>query len=156
LLEVLEVLVPRPWRVVGPTEAVLFRKIDKSTPTLLLDEIDNVFHGAKSKMPEAAGMRQVLNAGYRAGAVVPRCAGKNADKLIDFKVFCPKALGGIGSLPDTVNDRCIPIVLARRKPGEVVARFRFRDIQAEAQPIREALVVWAIEAMDLLRVAEPF
>src|SRR5262245_42192204 len=61
LLEVLEVLVPRPWRVVGPTEAVLFRKIDKSTPTLLLDEIDNVFHGTKSKMPEAAGLRQVLN-----------------------------------------------------------------------------------------------
>src|SRR5438094_829259 len=43
LLEVAELLVSRPWRVVRPTEAVLFRKIEKDCPTLLLDEVDAIF-----------------------------------------------------------------------------------------------------------------
>src|SRR4051794_29567662 len=35
LLDVMEVLVATPWRVVRPSEAVLFRKIAKDAPTLL-------------------------------------------------------------------------------------------------------------------------
>src|SRR5205823_10007715 len=43
VLEVLEPLVPRPWRVIDSSEAVLFRKIAKECPTLLLDETDAIF-----------------------------------------------------------------------------------------------------------------
>src|SRR4029077_2436390 len=35
LFDVLELVVARPWRVVMPSEAVLFRKIEATTPTLL-------------------------------------------------------------------------------------------------------------------------
>ena len=63
LLEVLEWLVPRPWHVIGPSEAVLFRMIAREVPTLLFDEVDTIFRGAKSRTPEAAGLRQVLKCG---------------------------------------------------------------------------------------------
>jgi hypothetical protein len=36
-LEVLELLVSRPWRGTAPTEAALFRYIEAKRPTLLLD-----------------------------------------------------------------------------------------------------------------------
>jgi hypothetical protein len=156
LLEVLEWLVPRPWHVIGPSEAVLFRKIDHEMPTLLFDEVDTIFRGPKSRTPEAAGLRQVLNAGYRRSAVVPRCSGKDKIELVDFRVFCAKALTGIGAaLPDTVVSRSIPIELARRTKAETVAKFKQRTIAAETSLVRRGLAVWARTAIGLLREVEP-
>jgi hypothetical protein len=156
LLEVLEWLVPRPWHVIGPSEAVLFRKIAQEVPTLLFDEVDTIFRGAKSRTPEAAGLRQVLNAGYRRSGVVPRCSGKDKIELVDFRVFCPKALTGIGAvLPPTVASRCIPIVLARRTKSEVVAKFKQRTIRTETLLLKRALTCWASTAVESLRGAEP-
>lgn len=156
LLEVLEWVVPRPWHVIGPSEAVLFRKIAQEVPTLLFDEVDTIFRGAKSRTPEAAGLRQVLNAGYRRSGVVPRCSGKDKIELVDFRVFCPKALSGIGAvLPGTVASRCIPIVLARRTKAEVVAKFKQRTIRAETALLKRALTRWASTAVEALRGAEP-
>jgi hypothetical protein len=43
LLELLELLIPRPWIAITPTEAVIFRTIDTEMPTLLLDEVDAIF-----------------------------------------------------------------------------------------------------------------
>src|SRR5262249_25468682 len=42
LLEVLHELVPRPWLAIQPSDAILFRKIHKTKPTLLLDETDTI------------------------------------------------------------------------------------------------------------------
>src|SRR5262245_42341098 len=43
-LEVLELLVARPWETVLPSEAVLYRKVHARRPTLLLDEVDTIFN----------------------------------------------------------------------------------------------------------------
>jgi hypothetical protein len=153
LLEVLKELVPQPWQTVQPSEAVLFRKIARDTPTLLLDEVDAIFKGPPTDRTE--GLRAVLNAGYRRGATVDRCAGKDRGTLVAFGVFCPKVLAGIGTLPDTIADRCIPIVLSRRKSSEPVAKFRLRDVAPQAERLREGLKTWAGAAVDTLREARP-
>jgi hypothetical protein len=57
----------------------------------------------------------------------------------ELEVFGPKAIAGIGKLPDTVADRAIPIRLKRRAPGEVVAQFRRRLADAEANAIEPVL-----------------
>ena len=44
LLDCLELLTPRAWRAILPTQAVLFRSIEQYKPTLLLDELDAVFN----------------------------------------------------------------------------------------------------------------
>lgn len=70
LLEVLEQLVPRPWRVVQPSEAVLFRKVSKDRPVLLLDEADAIFAGERRDHHEP--LRAVL---MPASAAASWCRG---------------------------------------------------------------------------------
>jgi hypothetical protein len=152
LLEVLGLLVPRPWHAVQPSAAVLFRKIARDTPTLLLDEVDAVFTGPPSDRTE--GLRALLNAGYRRSATVDRCADHGM-KLMAFPVFCAKALTGIGTLPDTVADRCIPIALLRRKKSEHVTKFKLREVKPHAAPLYGALAAWAAEAVPQLRISRP-
>ena len=64
LLEVLALIVARPWFTGRVTAAVLVRKLAKETPTLLLDESDAAFAAEKEY---AAALRGILNAGYRRG-----------------------------------------------------------------------------------------
>jgi hypothetical protein len=151
LLEVLEPLVPGAWRVVSLSEAVLFRKIATAGTTVLLDEVDAIF---RDRDDSTEGVRAVLNAGNRRGAVVARCVGKGHE-LRDFPVFCPKVLAGIGTLPDTVADRSIPVRLQRRTAAERVARLRLRVLATEAEPVRQRLATWAAGAMPVLRDAVP-
>lgn len=135
VLDVLELLVAKPWRAITPSEAVAFRKIQTDKPTLLLDEIDAIF--GKKTGPQHEGLRAILNAGHQQGTTVPRCVGEGRNiKVRDFKVYCPKALAGIGKLPDTVADRSIPIRLARRTRQEPVEKFRSREVKALAEPLK--------------------
>ena len=156
LLEVLHELVPRPWLAIQPSEAVLFRKIDKKTPTLLLDETDTIFaRNATTGGDRGEPVRAVLNAGYRRGATVDRVNLKRKDPLQAFRVFCAKAFAGIGTLPGTVADRSIPIELARRRKDEPVARFFVREARPRLHSVRDALVAWAADAVTVLRDARP-
>ena len=151
-LDVLEVLVARAWRVVLPSEPVLFRKLDRDQPTLLLDEADAIWNPRARGSAEA--IRAVLNAGHRAGATVPRCVGEGRRQdFHDFSVFGAKAIAGIGELPDTIADRSIPIRLERKAPNERVLRFRRREAVSQAVPIRDRLERWA--SVTDLREARP-
>ena len=134
LVDALAALVPKAWVVVDPTAAALFRKIDAEQPTLLIDEVDTLF--LKGAVGGRQALRAILNAGFHRGTTVAR-AGQ------DYRVFGPKVLSGIGSLPDTIRDRSIPIHLVRRRHDEVVEKFRERDVAARALPIREALTEFA-------------
>ncbi len=154
LLEVLELLVRAAWRVVQPSEAVLFRKIDAAHPTLLLDEVDAIFARGRDDVHEP--LRALLNAGNRRGVTIPRCVGDGTEiRLMDFQVFTPRVLAGIGAIPDTVADRSIPIRLQRRAPHETIDRFRFREASEDARPICEMLERWALAAGDQLERARP-
>lgn len=108
---------------------MLFREIDRDRPTLLLDEVDALFCNGKDDRKEP--LRALLNAGFERKATIPRCVGPTFT-VQHFKVFCAKAFAGIGSLPDTISDRCIPIRLVRKSRDETVERFRKRD--AERSP----------------------
>jgi Protein of unknown function (DUF3631) len=151
LLDVLELVVAKPWRTIMPSEAVLFRKIDAVGPTLLLDEIDAIFN---PKNGNTEPLRALLNAGNRRGTKVPRCVGPT-QALVDFDVFSAKVLAGIGALPDTIADRSIPIRLARKRPDESARRFRQREALEVAEPIHQALASWAQDAVDDLSAARP-
>jgi hypothetical protein len=67
-----------------------------------------------------------------------------------FECFGPKVLSGIGSLPDTIDDRAFPVRLKRKTSAEVVERFRDRDARALAEPIRDWLTWWSTEEIDSL------
>jgi hypothetical protein len=113
---------------ITPTAATIYRSLE-ATPgaTLLLDELDAVFRDHTDRYEE---VRAVINAGHRRGATVPRSVPgpKNTWSVKQFPVFGPKALAGIGKLPDTIADRSIPIRMVKRKRSEPVERFRERDV----------------------------
>lgn len=153
LLEVLEPIVARPWKTDRVSAAVLVRKIDAEQPTLLLDESDAALR-VTSEYSEA--LRGLLNSGYRRGGKSSLCVGLGANITYrDFSTFAPKAIAGIGQLPDTVADRSIHIVLRRRMASEPVARWREREGHAEAAPLADDLVRWSELALPALEDARP-
>jgi hypothetical protein len=153
LLEMCALLVARPWFTGRVTAAALMRKVDKEVPTLLLDETDAAFKGDKEYSEALRGM---LNEGYRRGGVATVCVkvGGEIDTK-DFSVFAPKALAGIGSLPDTIRDRSVPINMKRQKRGEQVERFRRREALTAVGTLRERLAEWSEEAIESLTDARP-
>jgi hypothetical protein len=152
-LEVSDLLVANPWFTGRVTAAVLIRKIDAERPTLLLDESDAAF-GADKEYAEA--LRGVLNTGHRRRGKASCCVGQGAAITFkDFSTFCPKAIAGIGNLPDTVAGRSIPIRLKRAARGEHVERFRRRDVEAEAARLRGRLEAWSAVTIEDLRTARP-
>lgn len=147
LLEVLQLLCRESDLFESPTPAVTFRLVDKGhedgrIPTILIDECDALFSGAKSD-PDAQDLRGLLNHGFRAGKVIPRCVGQN-HQIKRFNCYAPVALAGIRDcVPDTIKDRAVRVRMRKRAPDETVAGFRLRDSEEEAAPIREALEAWA-------------
>ncbi len=152
LLELTELLVPRPWLTITPSEATVYRHVDASMPTLLLDEFDAIFNPKSAERYE--GLRAIINAGHRQGATVPRCIG-NTNAVVHFRVYCAKVLAGIGVLPDTIADRSVPIRLQRKKRSEKITRFRRREVAALAEPIRDAIAAWASKHGDAIAEARP-
>jgi hypothetical protein len=153
LLEVLATLVADPWLTGRVSAAVLTRKIHAKHPTLLLDESDAAFGGEKEY---AEALRGVLNTGHRSGGSSSCCGRQGANiSFQDFSTFCPKAIAGIGKLPDTVADRAIPIRLKRAAPGEVVERFRLRDVGPGATTLREQVETWCLTIAEKLPEARP-
>jgi hypothetical protein len=151
LLEVLELVVSKALQTANISDAALFRVIQDSHPTLLVDEVDAIF-----KSREREELRGLLNAGYRRGAVAHRMGGRNNTELKTFDVFCPKAFAGIGDcLPDTLNDRAIPIRLQRRTRDERVDRFRLREVEPEGHELRDRVADWLEPQRDFLASYAP-
>jgi hypothetical protein len=153
LLECLQLLARgRPGIFIIPTASTIYRMLEADpAATLLLDELDAVFKDRSDRYEE---VRALVNAGHRRGATVPRTVGiKNRHEVHFFPVFGPKALAGIGKLPDTIADRSIPILMLKKKRSERVEKFRETRASRDAEPIVETLEA-AIEARPPAREAE--
>ena len=135
LLEVLGELVHHPLPVGGRvTSSALFRTIEMHAPTMLLDEADTFFGDDDE-------LRGVVNGSQRRNsAYVMRCVGDDHEPR-RFVTWCPKAIAGIGGLPDTVLDRSIVVKLARRPAGVSLSHWRDRDRTA-IEELRRKLARW--------------
>jgi hypothetical protein len=151
LQQLLSLLVYKPWYAARVTAAVLVRKTDREHATLLLDESDAAFNGNREY---AEALRGLLNSGYERNGTCSLCVPPNWEAK-NFSAFCPKAIAGIGKLPDTVEDRSIPIVLKRKLPNEYCDRFRRRKVVPAAEELREQVAMWAAQQLESLGTAEP-
>ena len=96
----------------GPS---LYSLIHDEHPTLLLDEIDNMFSstGFSRANPQ---LQAILNDGYTSeGTVRVMRSGRSAR----LSVFTPVLFCGIGSLPAAMNSRSIPLMMHKGIPSEV-------------------------------------
>lgn len=152
LLEVLSLLVPRAWLTGRTTAAVLPRKIEVVTPTLLLDESDTAFKGDKDY---ATALHGILNTGYKRSGKSTVCVGQGANiDFRDFSTYCPKAFAGIGQLPDTVRARSFAIRL-EKIADEQVDEFDEEAAEPAAAAVYDRLEAFALVGVDQLRGARP-
>jgi len=122
----------------------------EDVPTLLLDEVEALGNSKPSESAQA--VLAVLNAGHRKGATIPRCVPPDF-AVRNFPVYGPKAFAAIGTLPDTLADRCIHVTMQRKTPSQTVGRFLQGRAKADAEPISESLVEWAETCQEPVRRA---
>lgn len=150
-LELLLHLAHRAQMTGGITAGALYRRIDRLSPTMLLDELDTRLRGDAGEM-----LRGVLNNGFQRSGKITICVGdEHLDR--DFSAFCPKVLSGIGRVWDTVTSRSIPLRLARATKAQLalITKIRGDRIGEECLPLRRRLVRWADDNREVLRVADP-
>lgn len=131
----------------------LFRIIEAQRPTLFIDEVDAIFTGAANE-----DLRGMLNSGYKKnGSVLRTVPGKDGGEVKSFATFAPKLLAGIdnGAMPDTIADRCIRIVLKRKKAGQEVQRWMWRKVEGRVEALRADIEAWAEKNMEALLDIEP-
>ena len=156
-LEVLEYAARNTTLSSSMSASSLYRRMmgaDFARPTLLIDEVDALFNGAKNET-----LRGVLNSGYqRRGTVSITLPGKDDDSdVVDLPTFCPKIMAGIdnGNLPPTLASRAITITLRRKRPDQEVQRFLPRKVEPIADALVETITEWVKSHMEIIEDYEP-
>jgi hypothetical protein len=149
LLEVLTSISRRGWHAINPSVAVLYRKVDRDQPTLLLDEMDNW------PLEDRRDALAVLNAGYKRGARVPRCNERG--DLQGFGVYCPKAYAGLDDrqLAPTLLSRSITIRMETKLASEKVDMWIAPLVEPEADELRARCEQWGEQHVEGLRDIHP-
>ncbi|MCH2186458.1 DUF3631 domain-containing protein [Myxococcota bacterium] len=146
VLDVIELMVPRPLKAEGFTAAVIYRVIEKYHLTLLVDELDSFLTGNEI-------LRSVLNSGYSATGKVARCVGDEHEPQT-FRTFGPKVLALIGELPPTVEDRSIVIRMERKLADE-----QAESLSPSREPtfleLKRRCIRWAEDHREILRDRDP-
>jgi len=150
LLELLLHLAYRAQMTGGITASALYRRIDRHSPTMLLDELDTRLRGDSGEM-----LRGVLNTGFQRSGKMTICTGEEHTDT-DFSTFSPKVLAGIGRVWDTVTSRSIPLRLARASKDEIsrLTKIRGDRIDEACLPLRRKIARWANDNRAELRVAD--
>ena len=154
-LEILEELCRYGLVASSISEAALFQAINRDLakrPTLLIDEVDAIF-GRSSEQTE--GLRGVINSGNRRSGRALR--GSKDGTPQGFSTFGCKVLAGInsGTLPDTVQDRSIAIVLQRKRGDVRLERHAVHRLGTEYAAIRKRIDAWAKTHAPALTDAYP-
>jgi hypothetical protein len=155
VLEVLDLLCPRPVMSMNATPAYLFRKVAEpaGAPTILYDEIDTVF-GPRAK--EHEDLRGLLNAGHRRGATAGRCVVKGKTiETEELPAYAAAAMAGLDDLPDTLRSRAVVIRMRKKAPHEVIEPYRHRIHEGTGHALRDRLARWTAAVEEELSDTYP-
>jgi len=142
LLETLAMICPRPLPTSNIKPAPLYRIIERSHPTILIDEAQSLGrYGSET----SDTLRELLNAGIVRGAArVLRCVGSDYD-VMPFDVFGPKVVAAIGELDSVLADRCLAVRMERKTAADAIQQFRTRLAEQEAAPLARKVCRWATD-----------
>ena len=150
-IEVVSLITRSSEQVADASISALFRSIEKFRSTLLFDEVDGIFKGRDE---DSKDLKRLLNSGYRTGATVLRTVGEQHEPK-RFSTFSPKLLAGIGGLSDTLESRCVPILMHRRLPHERAERLRVRVVRPQASSSWSGLPTSACAPYRCCKVRSP-
>lgn len=144
---------PLPTTNISP--AALARSIsEENPPTLILDEADAVWGKRDQRTEGAEDLRGILNSGHSRGWPYIRwdATSRRRETCVTFAMA---VIGGIGDMPDTIEDRAVVIAMRRRAPGEKVRQWRTRRARPELHNIRDRLRDWVLSKIEILETLEP-
>jgi putative DNA primase/helicase len=138
LLDLLRALSCRPLKADSISPSGVFRTVEALAPlTLLIDEADTF-------LADNEELRGIMNSGFEAsGQVIRVVEVKDEWQPIRFATFAPVALAGIGTLPGTLEDRALPVVLQRKGAAEMVQRLRANGAREALHDLARQLARWA-------------
>jgi Protein of unknown function (DUF3631) len=116
---------------------------ENDPPTIMLDEADAIFGKALRGDEKAEHLRGILNAGFGRDRPYKRW-DITTRRVEDCPTFAMAVIVGIGSLPDTIEDRAVVITLRRKSPAETVQKYRTRRDKPEVRRIGERLAGWIV------------
>ena len=167
LLELLAELVRNPLKTVNISAAALVRSIDPDDPpTIVFDEADAVFGKGLKGDEKAEALRGILNAGFDRNQPYTRW-DVTTRALENCPTFAMAVIAGIGALPDTIEDRAVPLELTRKTKDEtclrtglhgactLVHKFRRRRDVPLIRPLRDRLAAWVLPRAAAIADAEP-
>jgi len=147
VLDVLGTLVAKPLPAANITPAAMFRVIEAARPTLLVDEAD-------SFLKRNDELRGIINSGHAINGAVLRTVGDNHEPR-QFSTWAPVAVAAIGTLPETITDRSIPIQMRRARPDEKVQKFRSDRPPPGVHDLVRKAARWADDNMLAVRESDP-
>jgi len=152
-LDVVDGTCYRPLMTVNASTPAIYRSIGTDDPpTILIDEADTIFGGKQAEANE--DLRGLLNAGHQRGRNTIRY-NQQKQQVEEIPTFAMAALAGIGSMPDTIEDRAVVIKMRRRTRTEKVAPYRQRRDGPALREIASDLAGWLRANMVELEAAVP-
>jgi uncharacterized protein DUF3631 len=146
LLLVTEQLVPAPILVSAPSEAFLRDVIECGAenhgvaPTLLVDEMDVLWGGHRSKESEL--VRRLVDDGYSRSGSTGRKIGKKAKTFPEYAALAIGATCSLATIHRTIRSRSIVILMQRAPLDDLPEDWDVLTASAEAEPIRKLLRRW--------------
>jgi Protein of unknown function (DUF3631) len=148
-------LVHDPLSSTNISVAALVHSISEDDPpTLVIDEADSIFGRKKDRPDGAEDLRGILNSGHSRGWPYVRWDPKSRERD-ECATFAMALIGGIGDLPDTIEDRGVVTSMRRRAPGERITQFRRKRVLPELHDLRDRLAGWVSAHHEELGNAEP-
>ena len=120
----------------------------------MLDEADAIFGKALKGDEKAEHLRGILNAGFGRDRPYKRWDVASR-KVEDCPTFAMAVVAGIGSMPDTIEDRAVILTLRRKAAPRRSAKYRTRRDEPIVKAVGERLAAWIKPHADKLGDAEP-
>jgi len=137
-LKVVAGLCYHPLRFINPSDATIFRTIEKYKPTLCLDEFEIKYSDKNS------AIIQILNAGYEKGNCVPRCNLNNPDEIKYYDVYCPKIIANKTRFKDpSLENRCLTVIMKTTSRNDI-PRNLTEEFEREQEKLRNKLLMFRL------------
>ena len=149
LLGLFDRVVNKPYPIVNPTQAVIYRVMEQFKPTLLIDEID-------TSLKDKNELLGIVNAGYsRHANKVPRVNNDKGGIVESFDCFGAKVFSGIGEMKGTFASRAIRFELRRKTNSDKVKRFNNRTLPYETtNELQRKVKRWAVDNRQAVQAVE--
>ena len=135
--------------LIDPSEASLFRTVEREKPCLIIDEKENA--ATREAAALYPGLMALLKAGYQKGARVSRQNTKDVGRTEYYSVYSPKVICNINGLEDVLQDRSIIIITQAAPKGHKIREVQPDPNDPEWEPIRDHLYLALMHFHDEIR-----